>query len=976
MTAESLADAMLMMDMEDGTAAAAVNADSQTANDRAPASQTVEEERDAAERDGLSVGPIDTDTVSLGDRRSRPLFSNTGAQKAGLATQWGSGKLNLLHSTVESNATSSTLAQAGYTQEVGYPLLDRLVCQRPLEELLRQVAEHPHDEGKSAAMADITHNLPSYSNAELVLLLDTLVTLFDTTEKGKGLNFLKQMIRTKGRPYRNTGPLLPAFQNFLEALEEVLVETQPERWWGDRTTTDPESDSNNNMAAAAGGGLLMRSVLHFGAAIHVFEQNLWYTSQETSLSNMADTSHGRGLNPFTAHKKYFFALYDEMVRMVSSDIPRPPSATSDTTTTMVPFVSRFSLEEICDVLSGFAAIDPQGAVPGPVAQQLVQQALVEAKGLLKDHRQALLTAEAESASTKELEMVEQARVFGYLQKIWFALATANVTIDSFAEFILKSVPPSMRNHYFLMAAARHAPLSVTQSQSRQENDRPAVKDDALMSLLQETWAAWGPVVNNSNSNNKYSSMPKVSWSAFECDEAEMSLETLGGDIDADPRLVASSVTVIRNLMLEAVTELLMSMRDRHRAAEWARSVDLDRLLLGAVWPEEEVAATSLHGESAHSSATAVTHHHHSPSSSSTAATNNEPHRSSTEVRYTSLTTPGTVEALQRLDQLFVLHSSAVEKDVTTFVTVLHRLRSGQVGLVVTMSTLRQLVLRASCVQTQPSEDRCRRALTILRYELNRLQKKRRTASSGSGVSTAARVLLVPFSEELLCTDAATTFDEDISMWSVVAKVTELCPVLPVGTILDKNCRVAAPQRFLARRMASDDLSVTSVTETVRMNRLRMGGSEPLPVKLRAFHDHRRKEQLRLTPNRLSSTEAVASQSGPSAESLLLRSTLTNELGGDVGRMLRSKEMVNMARPVRLRRAVRDQPSRVHQYNTRRSKLVFRRDHGIQDKVQLHARHLAVGHAGGALQHNMLGLGIHTPDHSQPGAKWTHARQSS
>ncbi|KPI87692.1 hypothetical protein ABL78_3230 [Leptomonas seymouri] len=80
--------------------------------------------------------------------------------------------------------------------------------------------------------------------------------------------------------------------------------------------------------------------------------------------------------------------------------------------------------------------------------------------------------------------------------------------------------------------------------------------------------------------------------------------------------------------------------------------------------------------------------------------------------------------------------------------------------------------------------------------------------------------------------------------------------------------------------------------------------------------------------------------------------------------LRSKELRSVTHHPLLQRPVSDRPHSLYNVNPIRARFVYRRDKALFDKYHTTARNLAPGFSQGALNSDLRGLGIYTPDHPQ------------
>lgn len=251
--------------------------------------------------------------------------------------------------------------------------------------------------------------------------------------------------------------------------------------------------------------------------------------------------------------------------------------------------------------------------------------------------------------------------------------------------------------------------------------------------------------------------------------------------------------------------------------------------------------------------------------------------------------------VHRLHSIFILHSSCVTTSVESVRSALQRARSGKEAVVCTTSFLlalaRKIYFHHGGVLTGKGKDKvrsveenaARRALSMIAQEMQK-----------------GRVVLVPFTEELLLHDAGVVCEEDLMLWTVAAFMAREFPHVKVHTL---------QHAFSAARQPHHTLK---------------GPHSPLR----------------------SLTDPLYSRAVP-----LLAS-------------LSSKRLRAVTHHVRLQQRVRDAPPRLHKVKPIRARFMYRRDRGLYDKYPITARHVAPGFAQGALDSDLRGLGFYTPDHPQ------------
>jgi hypothetical protein len=226
-----------------------------------------------------------------------------------------------------------------YEQQPGYPVVERLVCNRSVADLLTQFLEHPTAEGKSAAISDLTSTLDARSPEELANILSTLGGTIEAD--GKGFNFLARRIQGRMTIFWAPGALLGAFTSFVSEVETLLLSNDG---FGLRSRCPP---------------FVLVELLHFLAKAKILEPDLWYTRHETQRSSMATSLSARGHNKHHYNKGYGLALLDGIKDLLSN---------SDATAS---YVDQCSSEELVEILAGLSGIDPTGCVEGPVVNELL-----------------------------------------------------------------------------------------------------------------------------------------------------------------------------------------------------------------------------------------------------------------------------------------------------------------------------------------------------------------------------------------------------------------------------------------------------------------------------------------------------------------------------------------------------------------------------------------------------------------------------
>ncbi|ORC91690.1 uncharacterized protein TM35_000052860 [Trypanosoma theileri] len=237
-------------------------------------------------------------------------------------------------------SSSSGDALGGYSVSSDYPLIDRLYCERSLEDLLSQFMDRPQVEARSAALADMASTIQHRTDEELVRMFEEISSPF--TPDGRGLNFLGTVVRKYGRPFRVTTSLLTAYVNLVNAASVVFVQEQP---W--RLSNNPK---------------LIIQLLHFMALIKIFEPNKWFTFSNHAPSNRADYKHPRGTNKNTAFWCTGEDLFDHMLWLIEEGEGEEKSLLLDLC----------SNDQLVDLLNGFAAVMPDGKAIGSVFNSIMK----------------------------------------------------------------------------------------------------------------------------------------------------------------------------------------------------------------------------------------------------------------------------------------------------------------------------------------------------------------------------------------------------------------------------------------------------------------------------------------------------------------------------------------------------------------------------------------------------------------------------
>eukprot|EP00796_Vickermania_ingenoplastis_P008705 gene8705-6121_t len=249
-------------------------------------------------------------------------------------------------------------------------------------------------------------------------------------------------------------------------------------------------------------------------------------------------------------------------------------------------------------------------------------------------------------------------------------------------------------------------------------------------------------------------------------------------------------------LVEASQELLMSLKDKAWATEFARRHQYDRVSLEGVGEGHEVVGERLQLEAItrEKGIPAVALLGHTASGSRTTllellAQGKCPQR---EDRYLTRyrrkrahpvrTLLSDLPHIRGLTSIFLFHSSAVRSSVQPLLSAAHRARGGKETMICTAQSLQALAALAhyGCGDGKASEpDTARRALVILAQELCK-----------------GRMVLLPFTEELLLHDAGVACGEDLMLWTVAAFLAREIPLVKVHTLLHPFSIARRPYHML------------------------------------------------------------------------------------------------------------------------------------------------------------------------------------
>lgn len=863
-------------------------------------------------------------------------------------------------------------------------VLDRLVCHRPLEDLLQQFHTRPQREARTATLLDLASTLSLRTTEELVRLFSEITCIFSTSSgntqagggAGVGLQFLVTKVVKFGRPYYVTDELMKAYLELLSSATEYFVNTAPHHLWSSPAPTASSASSEGSPSAA-----LCVQLLQFMALIRVFQPNLWFSPNPNAPSNRADYQHPRGINRFTAYRRDGEVLFDFLQHLVleSATLSAPPSPCTkerggggthgpphhNEVPLSFSFLNQFSLRGLLELLKGFAAVSPDGVPSGEVADiiwKAIVQRLEHGGGVLfgaVSSTSSSLMLHSESSSDPSLT---PSALASFMEELYFTLTIIGWTEDKRRNALLEWLLATPSQGTILSAmhtsseAGAHMMGASCSSPHRKGNASEmggmANRDEATeRNKEKEPCQCFGPNFFAAASQEVSELLKQKivegplqqtlqfyqSWNTAQQESEKGTAEGKG----EKKRIPVSTISLSFSMgkvegspfyaVIDSSRELLMSLESKALAVAFARAHEYDRRCLELLSPCEEsflviadrVALEAKDREGRIPSIACLSYPLSSSSqkkggssSSSSPSTMPVPLRSiATQLasgrypcrsfyltRYkgqrvhpirTFLSDLGYINALH---SIFVLHSSSVTTSVDSLRSALQRVRSGKEAVVCTMSFLcalankiyyhhgGSLTGRGKEKTGTLEETAARRALSMIAQEMKK-----------------GRVVLLPFTEELLLHDAGVVCEENLMLWTIAAFMAREMPHVKVHTL---------QHAFSAARQPHHALK---------------GPHSPLRSLSDPLYDR--------------STPLLAS--------------------------LGSKRLRSVTHHVRLQQKVRDSPPRLHKVHPTRARFLYRRDLGLYDKIRVTARHVAPGFAQGALDSDLRGLGFYTPDHPQP-----------
>lgn len=303
----------------------------------------------------------------------------------------------------------STTSGTPYVQQPGYPLLDRLVCMRSLEDLLHQYSSNTCATRRAAAICDIAHSLDRWSIAELKIMFATLSESFDPD--GFGIKFVARRVHGYQLPFEVSSPLHHAFRLLMELLDEHFEGTALQQIHQDPT--------------------LLVSMIEFYARTKVFQTDLWHSVSHERKSNMTTGLQSKSHNKHYFNKAYFRSVFSEVEDLLSGDVDNQIGQAST-------LVSRLSMSDIAELFCALTSIDEKGAVAGAVTDALIAEFLAQ----LQEQRTV----------ADELQLAKLDQLVG---KLAFAASMAGVTnhfLDAAADAC--STPSELLLMYFAHRAKK------------------------------------------------------------------------------------------------------------------------------------------------------------------------------------------------------------------------------------------------------------------------------------------------------------------------------------------------------------------------------------------------------------------------------------------------------------------------------------------------------------------------------------------
>lgn len=633
-------------------------------------------------------------------------------------------------------------------------------------------------------------------------------------------------------------------------------------------------------------------------------------------------------------------------------------------TEMVPsftFLDQFSLQGLLNLLKGFAAVSPDSNIPHGEVSNIIWNTICQR---LADGGESLFECVSSPSSppcSTRSTIFPESLLFPFMEDLYFTLTLIGWVGDSRRDLVLQWLLASRRKG--AGEQSRHT-VSRTSTTSEKEKEAGhgitstelLVQENVETKILSSLHGkqCFGPDFFAAASQ-EVDEMLKQKIVQGPLRETLLFYESCGippnqegkhekkGERGSSRRDRSPSISMnkpsffpleVQALPLYAVIEssreILMSLRSKTTAVSFAREHQYDRRCLELLSPCEEafrdigerLALEAAEREQTTPSALSLTY----PLPSSPMKLSEDPPHSLLSKNVLSFESIGAPLALghnssrsfyltrykgqrvhpirtflsdlayiNQLHSVFLLHSSSVTTSAESVRSALQRARSGKEAVICTSSFLFALAHkvyyhhggaltgRGKEKTSRVEEEVARRALSMLAQEIQK-----------------GRVVLLPFTEELLLHDPGVVCEEDLMLWTTAAFMAREIPHVKVHTLQHAFSGARQPHHALK------------------------GPHSPLR----------------------SLSEPLYSRTAP-----LLAS-------------LSSKQIRSVTHHVRLQQRVKDPPPRLHKVNPIRARFIYRRDKGIYDKIQITARHLAPGFAQGALDSDLRGLGYYTPDHPQ------------
>ncbi|EPY23938.1 hypothetical protein STCU_07387 [Strigomonas culicis] len=462
-------------------------------------------------------------------------------------------------------------------------------------------------------------------------------------------------------------------------------------------------------------------LLHFLALIKILEPNKWYTNNNNSPSNRSDYSHPIGINLTSAHKQTGAHLVDHMMELL---LRRDPAGAPN------PLLASCSVAQLIDLLGGFAALMPDGRPNGAITRAILE--VLEANW----SRQNSVVQ-----SVEEMERIE---------RLYFTLSASDVRHDGLLASLLDEACDGAAAAKEELAPGSHPPLRLS---------------DALRAAAAARRR--GPFFFSAVARDARAAVKRCAVAMWESSFAAAK---------------AAGSRALVQALAESGMELLLACPDREQAARTALRVGLHGEALQGI-PFCEVLAERVVEEA----------QGRDPIQLSRLLKDTQPQlahaRPRTEESYVRLfkgqrvhpirTFLASLEYVNDMDHLFLLHSSILDRGVHELISVLRRLRTGKDTLLLTTAGLKAIQAKAAYGASAKQRKACERALEMLSFEMEQ-----------------GRVVLLTCVDEILLHDAGVYCDEDLLMWSVAAYLAREMPLVKVHALVSPSSPAARPHHLL------------------------------------------------------------------------------------------------------------------------------------------------------------------------------------